>query len=60
MNEGISFDSFNRRFLVLPGFMVKSLVIAVRSSTERNNTIAYVHEQSEFTYNAYLGAAWHG
>jgi len=37
MNGGFSFDSANRVFRVLPGFMGKSLVIAVRSSTERNN-----------------------
>jgi len=37
MNDGFSFDSVNRVFRVLPGFMVKSLVIAVRSSTERDN-----------------------
>jgi len=33
MNGGFSFDSANRVFRVLPGFMGKSLVIAVRSST---------------------------
>jgi len=38
MNGGFSFDSANRVFRVLPGFMGKSLVIAVRSSTERNKT----------------------
>jgi len=37
MNDGFSFDSANRVFLVLPGFMGKSLVIAVKSSTKRNN-----------------------
>jgi len=37
MNDGFSFDSVNRVFRALPGFMVKSLVIAVRSSAERNN-----------------------
>jgi len=31
------FRLFNRVFRVLPGFMGKSLVIAVRSSTKRNN-----------------------
>jgi len=39
MNGGFSFDSANRVFRVLPGFMGKSLVIAVRSATERNNKI---------------------
>jgi len=33
MNGGFSFNSANRVFRVLPGFMGKSLVIAVRSST---------------------------
>jgi len=37
MNGGFSFDMANRVFRVLPGFMGKSLVIAVRSSTKRNN-----------------------
>jgi len=37
MNGGFSFDSANRAFRVLPGFMGKSLVIAVRRSTKRNN-----------------------
>jgi len=55
----------NRLFRVLPGFMGKSLVIAVRSSTERNNktesnkNFAHVHEQSELTYGGYLVAAGH-
>ena len=39
MNGGFSFDSANRVFRVLPGFMGKSLVIAVKISTERNNKI---------------------
>jgi len=33
MNGGFSFDSANRVFRVFPGFMGKSLVIAVGSST---------------------------
>jgi len=33
MNGGFSFDSANRVFRVFSGFMGKSLVIAVRSST---------------------------
>jgi len=37
MNGGFNFVSANRMFQVLPGFMGKSLVIAVRSSTKRNN-----------------------
>ena len=37
MNGGFSFDSANRVFRVFPGFMGKSLVIAVRSSTKRND-----------------------
>jgi len=37
MNGGFSFDLANRVFQVLPGFMGKSLVIAVRSSAKRNN-----------------------
>jgi len=39
MYGGFSFDSANRLFRVLPGFMGKSLVLAVRSSRERNNKI---------------------
>jgi len=39
--------------------MGKSLVIGDRSSTERNKKLAHVHEQSEFTYGAYLAAAGH-
>jgi len=37
MNGDFSFDSANRLFGVLPGLMGKSLLIAVTSSTERNN-----------------------
>jgi len=37
MNGGFVFDSANRVFRGFPGFMGKSLVIAVRSSTKRNN-----------------------
>jgi len=37
MNGGFSFDSANRVIRVLPDFMGKSLVIAVKSSTKRNN-----------------------
>jgi len=37
MNSGFSFNSANRVFRVLPGFMGKTLVIAVKSSTKRNN-----------------------
>jgi len=37
MNDGFSFDSANRVFRVLPDVMGKSLVIAVKSSTKRNN-----------------------
>jgi len=33
MNGGFSFDQANRVFRVIPGFIDKSLVIAVRSST---------------------------
>jgi len=33
MNDDFSFDSANRVFRVLPGFMGKSLVIAVKTST---------------------------
>ena len=33
MNGGFGFDSANRVFRVVPSFMGKSLVIAVRSST---------------------------
>ena len=33
------FRLFNRSFRVLPGFMGKSLMIALRSSTKRNNKI---------------------
>jgi len=44
MNGGFSFDSANRVFRVLPGFMGKSLVIAVRSSTQNVTTkFAHVH-----------------
>jgi len=39
MNDGFSFDLFNRLFRVLPGFMGKSLVIAVRSYAKCNNKI---------------------
>jgi len=35
MNDGFSFDY--RLFRILPGVMGKTLVIAVRSSKERNN-----------------------
>ena len=59
MNGGFSFDSANRVFRVLPGFMGKSLVIAVKSSTQVKTQLAHVHEQSEFTYGGYLGAAEH-
>jgi len=61
MNGGFSFDSANHVFRVFSGFMGKSLVIAVRSSTKSNNTtkFAHVHEQSEFTYGVHLVAAEH-
>jgi len=39
--------------------MGKSLVIAVKSATKRNNKTHYVHKQSEFTYGGYLVAAEH-
>jgi len=43
--------------------MGKSLVIAVKSSTKRNNFLttkfAHLHEQIEFTYGGYLVAAEH-
>jgi len=46
MNSGFSFDSANRVFRVLPGFMGKSLVIAVISLTKRNNknSLMYMSE----------------
>jgi len=50
MNGGFSFDWANRVFRVLPGFMGKSLVIAVQNVTTK---LAHVHEQSEFTYGSY-------
>jgi len=60
MNGGFSFNSANRVLRVLPGFMGKSLVIAVRSSQQNVTTqLAHVHEQSEFTYGGYLVAAEH-
>jgi len=37
--------------------MGNPLVIAVRSSIERETKLAHVHEQSEFTYGVYLVAA---
>ena len=43
MNDGSSFDSANRLFRVLSGVMGKSLVIAVRSSTERNKQNSLMH-----------------
>jgi len=39
INDGFSFDLVNRVTRVLPGFMVKALVIAVKSSEERKNKI---------------------
>jgi len=39
--------------------MGKSLVIAVRSPKEDTKKPAHVHEQSEFTYGAYLVAVGH-
>ena len=59
MNGGFSFDSANRVFRVLPGFMGKPLVIAVRSQRNVTTKLAHVHEQSEFTYGGYLVAAEH-
>jgi len=58
MNGGFSFDS-NRVFRVLPGFMGKSLVIAVRVQQNVTTKLAHVHEQREFTYGGYLVAAGH-
>ena len=40
MNGGFSFDSANRVFRVLPGFMGKSLVNAVKGSTQ--NSLLYM------------------
>jgi len=59
MNGGFSFDSANRVFRVLPGFMGKSLVIAVRDQQNVTTNLAHVHEQSEFTYGSYLVPAEH-
>jgi len=60
MKGGFSFDTANRVFRVLPGFIDKSLVIAVKGSTQNVTTkLAHVHEQSEFTYGSYLVAAEH-
>jgi len=56
MNGGFSFDSANRVFRVLPGFMGKSLVEVQHNVTIK---LAHVHEQSEFTYGGYLVAAEH-
>ena len=49
MNDGFLFR-------VIPDFMGKSLVIAVRSKKNVTTKIAHAHEQSEFTYGAYLVA----
>jgi len=59
MNDGFSFDSANRVFRVLPDFMGKSLVIAVKNQQNVTTKLAHVHEQSEFTYDGYLVAAEH-
>jgi len=56
MNGGFSFDSANRVFRVLPGFMGKSLVEVQQNVTTK---LAHVHEQSEFTYGSYFVAAEH-
>jgi len=50
MNDGFSYDSVNRVFRVLPGFMVKALVIAVRRQNVTTK-LAQVPEQSEFTHS---------
>jgi len=39
--------------------MGKSLVIAVKVQQNATTKLAFVHEQSEFTYGAYLVAAGH-
>jgi len=57
MNGGFSFDSADRVFRVLPGFMGKSLVIASEVQQNVTTKLAHVHEQSEFTYGGYLVAA---
>ena len=56
MNDGFSFDSANRVFRVLPGFirvllgfMGESLVIAVKFQQIVTTKLAHVHKQSEFT-----------
>ena len=59
VNDDFSFDSVNRLFRVLPVFFVKSLMIAVRSSTERNNKIRSCTRAKQITYCAYLVAAVH-
>ena len=51
MNGGFSFDSANRVFRVLPGFMGKPLVIAVKFQQNVTTKLAHVHEQSEFNHS---------
>jgi len=53
------FQLLKRLFRVLPGFMGKSLVIAVKNQQTVTTKLAHVHAQSEFTYDGYLAAAEH-
>jgi len=59
MNDGFSFDS------TITGselFRVSWVNLGQIAGDRRQNLktkFAHVHDQSEFTYNAYLVAAWH-
>ena len=59
MNDGFSFDSANRTFRVVPVAWVNLGNIAGDRSQNLKTTFAHVHEQSEFTYDAYFIAAGH-
>jgi len=57
MNDGFSVNSANRLFRVLPGFMGKLLFPPSEVQQNVTTKLAHAHEQSEFTYDAYLVAA---
>jgi len=59
MNDGLSFDSANRTFRIVPGCMGKCRIDRWWSPSELESTFAQVPEQSELTYGVYLVAAGH-
>jgi len=59
MNNGFSFGSANRMFRIVPVARVRLGQIAGDRRQNLKTKFAQVHEQSKFTYSAYVVAAGH-